>query len=147
MAIPWENSRECRARSLKVKIEIDDLKRMNMKIAAGIIGLLSGIFGVIGGFIQTGAGVIIDESMAKNGANAFWLSWLVIILSSVIFAKPKIPGLLLIVIGIVCFQYGNVFSSPFTIVAGIIAIFSPMTKANGNYPKADSGFDIEKYRY
>ena len=119
-----------------------------MKIAAGIIGIISGIFGVIGGFLQTGAGVIIDESMAKNGANAFWLSWLIIVLSSVVFAKPKIPGLLLIIFGIVCFQYGNVFSGPFTIVAGAIAILSPSSTANGNSNNKPTGggFDLEKYR-
>ena len=103
-----------------------------MKIAAGIIGILSGIFGVIGGFLQTGAGVIVDDSMAENGAKAFWVSWLIIILSSIVLAKPKLPGLLLLIVGGAAFSYGNYFSAPFAIVAGLIAILSPIQKSESN---------------
>ncbi len=87
-----------------------------MKTAAGTIGILSGIFGVIGGFLQVGFG---------GDTNAFWLSWLIIILSSIVLAKPKLPGFILIILGGATFYYGNYFSAPFAIVAGIIALLSP----------------------
>lgn len=121
-----------------------------MRIAAGIIGILSGIFGVIGGFLQTGIGVALDKNsdLTESGVSAFWLSWLIIFLSSIVFAKPRIPGILLIIVAIGSFTNGNYFSAPFALVAGIIALFSPTPKvnSNSNYQKSDSRFDIEKYR-
>ncbi|MEK6783353.1 MAG: hypothetical protein AABY93_16750 [Bacteroidota bacterium] len=112
-----------------------------MKIAAGIIGLISGIFGVIGGFLQIGLGVIGEnlksgsaETIAERGVVAFWLSWIVIIFSSIVFAKPKIPGVILIIIGVCCFLSGNVFSGPFTIVSGVIAILSESPNEKLNKP-------------
>jgi hypothetical protein len=102
-----------------------------MKIAAGILGILAGIFGVIGGFAQVFFAAVGKEvggqgaeQMGQHGAAAFWLSFVIILFGGILFAKPKISGIALCVLGLITAILGNIFSGPLAVVAGILGYFS-----------------------
>ena len=103
-----------------------------MKIAAGIIGIISGLFGVIGNGLLSGVSEMVGspemEEYSQTGAKGFLLFILVIIASGFIFSKPKIAGLIVLVLGVVGFSFLDSLSGIFTGIAGLMGVVSPSNK-------------------
>ena len=99
-----------------------------MKVVACIFAILSGLFGLFGGTAQTIFGGAIgmmtknDETM-NNGMLVFCLSWVLIILGGLSLRFPKQSGIALIIVSIISFSLGNIFSAPFAFIAGIFDLF------------------------
>lgn len=106
---------------------------IKMKIVACIFAILSGIFGLFSGTVQSifGAGIGMlsgNDNTMNNGVLVFYLSWIVIILGGLSLKFPKQSGIGLILISIASFTLGNIFSAPFVFIAGIFDLFDASGK-------------------
>lgn len=106
-----------------------------MRVAGGIIGIIAGLFGVFGGMFTSLLGGVAGsqtqgDAEAQAGAVAVvgvglfatLLSGFITLLGIAIFFNPKIPSILMILSGLVVFLFGNYFSAPFAILAGIFGL-------------------------
>ncbi len=108
-----------------------------MKVAAGVLGIVAGIFGAIGGFATVAVGAMgaglgaaaedgslqaAGENAATMGAVAFWISILIIPLGIVAFFKPKACGIMMLIAGIITTIAANYFTGPIAILGGIFGI-------------------------
>ena len=112
-----------------------------MKTAAFVLGLISGIIGLGLAFVTLFMGGLVsalssDQSVGIMGIFAILLTLLIIVFSSIILAKPKQSGILLIGTSIGCIVSGGTLvaiTSVLSLVAGILAYISGR-KFNGITP-------------
>jgi hypothetical protein len=109
-----------------------------MKVIACIFAILSGIFGLFGATAQGvfGPGISVlthSDEIANNGATLFYLSWIVIILGGVSLRFPNICGIGLVLISIIAFFLGNIFSAPFAFIGGIFGLFAQQANNNKEF--------------
>jgi hypothetical protein len=106
-----------------------------MKVVACIFAIFSGIFGLFGATAQGlfGSGMSVfthSNEMMNNGVTLFYLSWIVIILGGLSLKFPNSCGVGLLIISLIAFSLGNIFSAPFAFIAGIFGLFAETKKKN-----------------
>ncbi|MCX6157069.1 MAG: hypothetical protein NTY74_03715 [Ignavibacteriae bacterium] len=108
-----------------------------MKIAGAVIGIVAGVLGLIGGFATVFLGEI-GKSLETDGAStvsnlgvaAFWVSFVIIIVSIIIFKAPRIPSILLIILAILATIFSNYFSGPLALLGGIFGLIASFRNNN-----------------
>jgi|GEM_PF-4140966 len=100
-----------------------------MKVIACIFAILGGIFGLFGATAQGlfGSGMSLfthSNEIMNNGVTLFYLSWIVIILGGLSLKFPNTCGAGLLIISLIAFSLGNIFSAPFAFIAGIFGLFA-----------------------
>lgn len=119
-----------------------------MKVVACIFAILSGIFGLFGATAQGlfGSGMSVfthSNEIMNNGVTLFYLSWIVIILGGLSLKFPNSCGVGLLIISLIAFSLGNIFSAPFAFIAGIFGFFAQSANKNKEFKnpvaKSESG--------
>ena len=96
---------------------------------------MAGFLGLIGGFATAFLGELGKNMNAKDadtvsnlGAAAFWISVIIMFISIIIFVKPRIPSIIIIILAIAATIVGNFFSGPLALVGGILGLISSFKK-------------------
>jgi len=103
-----------------------------MKIAALILGILGGIAGVVGSILVLVLGGIGSAFGGEGAGTVTTLGWVALLLSiigivggALALAKPKIAGIVMLVMGIggfIAVSLGYVVAGPLLIIGGILAL-------------------------
>ena len=103
-----------------------------MKIAALILGILGGIAGIVGSILVLVLGGIGSAIGGEGAGTVATLGWVALLLSlvgivggSLALAKPKIAGIIMLLMGIgglICISLGYVVAGPLLIIGGILAL-------------------------
>ena len=106
-----------------------------MRIIACVLAILSGIFGLFGGTMNSLFGTLLtsfgfNHEITNYGIIAFFISWIIILLGGLSLRFPKPSGWMLIVFSIASFFCGNIFSAPFALLAGIFDVFDKTQTIN-----------------
>lgn len=104
-----------------------------MKTTALILGIIGGIFGLIGSAFAMFVGGLA-ESFAGDPDNIIGLSLIALLLSvsgivggSIARVNPKIAGIIMLISGIggfICISMGYIIAGPLLILGGIFALVS-----------------------
>ncbi|HWO95763.1 MAG TPA: DUF4064 domain-containing protein, partial [Bacillus sp. (in: firmicutes)] len=96
-----------------------------------VLGLLGGIFGIIGAFIALFIGGV--DAAINGSSNIIGLGWTAVILSIlgivgsvVVKGKPKLGGIFMLVAGIggfICVSFAYILSGVLLIIAGVMGVF------------------------
>ena len=103
-----------------------------MKVACGVLAIISGFIGLLGGVFTTAVGVAGQaieagkdaQTVSNLGATAFCASAFLIVFGIVSFFKPKVAGWIIIILAVIGFISSNYFSAPVALLAGIFGVLA-----------------------
>jgi hypothetical protein len=101
-----------------------------MKIAALILGIIGGIAGLIGSIFAMGIGAV-GGGTTGNGIAALVFSLLGIVAGSLVLAKPKPAGILLIIAsvgGLIAVFVAYIIAFPLLLTSGIMGLVGAKKK-------------------
>ena len=118
-----------------------------MKIAALILGILGGALGLFAGaMVSAIAGMM--QSIYWGGWAAMALSLLGILGGAIVFVKPRIAGVMMVIAGVGSFIAISSFiatfvvfalSGPLLLIGGLLAFFAPKAPTTDLPPHSASG--------